>query len=168
MKKLTITLCTITLALLFNSAKANTITFNSFYTSNGDQHGTGLFTGSDTNNDGLLTYSELTNFNYNGVGAFSSTEYAFWDLLDIGEFNLLTNSWAANGLSASFHTPNSGYFATNGTFGVAALSSDYFTIEITSPPVSAVPEPSTYVLMLGGLGLIGYITTRRKTHKKST
>ncbi|HHS99716.1 MAG TPA: PEP-CTERM sorting domain-containing protein, partial [Thiomicrospira sp.] len=28
--------------------------------------------------------------------------------------------------------------------------------------VSAVPEPSTYALMLGGLGLVGFMAARRR------
>ena len=33
----------------------------------------------------------------------------------------------------------------------------------TSFQVSAVPEPETYALMLGGLGLIGFVARRRRS-----
>jgi len=46
-------------------------------------------------------------------------------------------------------------FGTPGTFTLSE-------IQITGTLVSAVPEPSTYALMLGGLGLVGFMATRRR------
>lgn len=35
-------------------------------------------------------------------------------------------------------------------------------------PISAVPEPSTVTLMLGGLGLVGLLASRRKLFEKKS
>lgn len=39
-----------------------------------------------------------------------------------------------------------------------------FTTDVTSP-VSAVPEPETYALLLAGLGLIGAVARKRQQHR---
>ena len=47
-------------------------------------------------------------------------------------------------------------FKTNG-----AASSKQFYIGAATATISAVPEPSTYALMLAGLGLVGFMARRR-------
>lgn len=39
-----------------------------------------------------------------------------------------------------------------------------FTVGIdgAAPPVAAVPEPETWALMLGGVGLLGLVSRRRR------
>ena len=49
------------------------------------------------------------------------------------------------------------------TDGIGVWSGSY---SITEIQVSAVPEPSTYALMLGGLGLVGFMATRRRKQIK--
>lgn len=54
---------------------------------------------------------------------------------------------------------------TLSNFGFKAYTPKTFTlseIQVSGTLVSAVPEPSTYVLMLGGLGLVGFIAAIRR------
>ena len=47
-----------------------------------------------------------------------------------------------------------------GSYYDASYANDFYSI--TEIQVSAVPEPSTYALMLGGLGLVGFMAMRRR------
>jgi len=46
--------------------------------------------------------------------------------------------------------------------GVADMDNAEYGISIALNAVSPVPEPSSIVLMLGGLGLVGFMATRRR------
>ncbi len=55
---------------------------------------------------------------------------------------------------------------TLSNFGFAAYTPSTFTlseIQVSGTLVSAIPEPSTYALMLGGLGLIGFMARRHRS-----
>lgn len=56
------------------------------------------------------------------------------------------------------------YFAERHTTGSNLTIST--SLDLQSPPVTPVPEPETYAMMLAGLGLLGVIARRRK--QKST
>jgi len=58
---------------------------------------------------------------------------------------------------------NGGSFTTTFLDSHSTLGGVAFTI--VAPQVTAVPEPSTYALMLAGLGVIGYMARRRRTAK---
>jgi hypothetical protein len=45
-------------------------------------------------------------------------------------------------------------------FGMGGLASDAFFKLNSSPAVAAIPEPETYALMLGGLGLLAGMAQR--------
>ncbi len=67
---------------------------------------------------------------------------------------------AATGISVNDFTANaSGYFFTadviNKTTGVTGAVG-------TNVPVTPVPEPETYALMLAGLGVVGFMANRRR------
>jgi hypothetical protein len=55
-------------------------------------------------------------------------------------------------------------FLTIGGPIVAPKGTSYFgTVTVSAVPVSAVPEPGTYALMLAGLGVMGVVARRRKS-----
>jgi hypothetical protein len=50
-----------------------------------------------------------------------------------------------------------------GTSSVTPITATYgFTAIQNTPPVSAVPEPESYAMMLAGLGLMGFVARRKK------
>lgn len=63
-------------------------------------------------------------------------------------------SWSKAGTFSSFGM-------TEGTYTINdSITNEFISIQIG--PVSAVPEPSTYALMFGGLGLVGFMAARRR------
>jgi hypothetical protein len=93
--------------------------------------------------DGINTYTPVTNI------AGDTTGYGGYD------------AWFSNILY-----PNSG--TVNFLNGISTGGTDYFSVEeginLTAPPIitSSVPEPGEWLMMFSGLGLIGFIATRRK------
>lgn len=71
-----------------------------------------------------------------------------------------------NSLLSSIATQQGTFFSFNGNLnGVTSVTwkSDYgFEFSDLNLAVAAVPEPSTYALMLGGLGLVGLMAARRR------
>ena len=144
---------TLLVASLFTattSASALTVDFEVFDGSS--VYGSGSFSGSDMNSDNLLTFSELNVFSF--VSLISGSNVSLGDLVDTGDFDITNTNWIANGVSWSGN-PDDAFFTWNNRNN--SVNSTWATV-ITS----AVPEPSTYALMFGGLGLVGLMAARRR------
>jgi opacity protein-like surface antigen len=75
-----------------------------------------------------------------------------WDIPTQASFGLVTRN---SGLLGSITTDFLRFTATGGD--------NYYAVsEIQAFGAAAVPEPSTYALMLGGLGVVGYLARRRR------
>jgi hypothetical protein len=132
----------------------------------------GSFAGRDLDADGMLFGYEITQFSlsFSGnseVGAFTHTkrqlngiEYLIGSSVigDIDIGGLASNTSGSSGFSfGSFQWPD---------YSIAGLVTDLDTGLTTQTDhliqVSAVPEPGTWALMLGGLGMCGLISRRRR------
>lgn len=63
---------------------------------------------------------------------------------------------------STFYTPSSPFFTFMGYTPVVVNGKSVTALPIFFSAVGAVPELEEYVMMLLGLGLIGYVATRRK------
>lgn len=72
-------------------------------------------------------------------------------------------SGALTGPNALFSTPGGGALALQSFFGSSGFT---YSVgggdQLGTLNISAVPEPESYALMLGGLGLVGWMARRRK------
>lgn len=103
----------------------------------------------------------LTQFNFSFGGqtyTLGSADAASMPYVsfDAGQFSAMLYTSAANGTSLTLYTgfPD----AMQGTLDHTSATGQYST---GSFQVSAVPEPDTYALLLGGMGLVGWLARRR-------
>ncbi len=89
----------------------------------------------------------------------SNLTLSFFNTSQITPFNQVDPSalFSSNGIANGDRTANRG--AIN---GVTGPDFQFQADANTSFQVSAIPEPETYALMLGGLGFIGFMARRRK------
>lgn len=146
-----------------------------------DQLGTIAFTylGNESGySDKLLTVAGstiLTEANSVGtmvtkaVSAVGAIDFKFEGYTGLFAKNGLMSGWAPGtsiGLIGSNMTVSGKSFdfvlGYNDSAGAARLGDwDDFVVGVNFTPVSAVPEPQSYALMLAGLGLVGTIARRR-------
>jgi hypothetical protein len=108
-------------------------------------------------NNGSLSYDNLY---YPGGSPQTASDYPpHGGFLDI--YGLMFN--IGGGRVVNFWS--NGVFSETGTgpadYGVAVATQDT-ALDYVSGGVAAVPEPSTYAFMLAGLGVLGWVTRRRK------
>jgi len=82
------------------------------------------------------------------------------DVLSANGFEILGNGMAYAALNIDNGSLATGLYSINLTTGAATLMGQ-FTGTLTGLTVSVVPEPSTYMLMLAGLALVGFTAKRR-------
>lgn len=121
-----------------------------------------------TNNAGLDGFESFT-VNTGGLNLTTGNQYvAFFSASNLFDGVNGTSSWAYNNdvySGGNFVYLNNGdNFSNLTTNNWNQRDRDLaFSMNFTSP----IPEPSTYALMLGGLGLVGFMAYRRKKTQKN-
>lgn len=114
--------------------------------------GLGLMSGGSYDN-GVFT-STSSSVGYGGGLGFSSVVSGGIDQHDVVPAN-----GAYQALQASLNLSTAVTVASSGTSSVQLNSYGY---AFTAAPLAAVPEPATYGMLLGGLGMLGMVARRRR------
>lgn len=166
--------CALMGALLAGSANSLAGTFN--FSQAGFTDGgvlTGYFTGSDTNHDGFLTSSELTDFSATMHGSYYDGFTFSFDWYDhgahitpvvnyrIGSATLgdETGEMIANYTSYQINYASGTSGATISGFSSEPVITSSEFVHVTDP--APVPEPSTIWLLLSGLMLMPAVFKRK-------
>ncbi len=98
-----------------------------------------------------------------GIGEFSETSYlspATLSSLQGDSFMLVKYTFDA--LATGFNGIALGVNWISGSPGLALEGRVVGQIDLIDASVTPVPEPETYTMMLAGLGMLGFVTRRRK------
>ena len=105
-----------------------------------------------------LFHVELGNKAYYNTAAVGPQDG--WGLRNVGPFtNLFPNTyWSTSDIGRMYFSFSTGYqnIDNQGFYFYALAVSD------GDIGIAAIPEPSTYAMMLAGLGLVGFMAQRRK------
>lgn len=135
---------------------------------NTDQHGTfddiiGFGVGSSFEAGGSVS-SDFTSTQSLTLASLKLVNYTF----DINNNIVILSSLSASQLLPNyfrFHADNlsEGQYYLEITGSVNGSSGGAYGGSLNVTPLEAVPEPATYGMLLGGLGLLGYAARRKKT-----
>jgi len=121
----------------------------------------GSFSGTDIDNDGFITISEVTYADsFLGSTLERSTASSF--LYGFGDFDIANVLWINNGATWT-HSPTNlkGYVSFDGNYSVANWADSQISYRIVNLQNSQlVPEPSTLAIL--ALGLMGLASRRFK------
>jgi hypothetical protein len=97
----------------------------------------------------------------NGSGALASTPYSN-SFTSNGSYDYLAVHFGRGELLFHWSAP----LAAGTTFSIGGLPRGLSNYRAYLSPTAPVPEPGTYAMLLGGLGLLGMISRRRSAAKK--
>ncbi len=141
-----------------SAANASVITVDfKVFSEGGDVHMTGAFSGTDNDNNGLLSFAELLSFVSEEMDGSLATKLA--GLNGFGDYDIKLNQWLANGISWDGFKDNAWFTWNSRNFSVNTFNARVATTPGTTP---SVPAPAS--ISLFALGLAGLVAARRRKY----
>lgn len=153
MNSITSTIAALILSAASLAANATTVSFT-VNTEDG-QWGTGVFSGNDSNSDGILSLSELIAFD--GSNNIESEIVTLAGLSGFGTFNIAGNKWNSDG--PGWGNVDFAWFSWDGD-GNSVNNTWAKVSTVVTAENNSVPEPGA--LALAGLGLAMAASIRRR------
>lgn len=134
-----------------------------FNNTTGKGAGLGVYHQLDTNSDDNITNGEALKLSFNqavtitAIGLRDDGHNTSFDAGTKFDYSFDNITWTSANLAASVAVNHAGQ-----DFYVRYGQNNGAQFYLSSMTVAAVPEPETYALMLAGLGLVGWVSKRRR------
>lgn len=140
---------------------------------------TSIFGGAKGNDLGRLYTNQHLNIinpssSADRVAAFQLTVWEIANEANNNTYSLATGNLTAASSSAGYATAQAWLSQLNDVPSVSLYTANIWSVQDTQPAFgygaqdlvvfAPVPEPETYVLLLAGLGMIGFVVKRRRRH----